>query len=269
MIAKLKNVIQLLAFITLILMSCKREDAFTTDNNIISIVPKIDHSDLNKFLPTSNYNQIIIHQFYTLSYAEKYEQAEWVAYRLEADFKVNTHYKRPYFIEDNLVKTKSADWRNYRKSGYDKGHLCPAGDMKFSEKAFTETFYTSNISPQKHDFNSGIWNTLEQKVRYWSQKYNGIYVITGPVLTDGLQTIGSEQVAIPKYFYKVLLNTSASPPKMIAFLVPGVDSNKPLYKFVVAVDSLEKITNIDFFSSLPDNLENALEQGKNYKNWSF
>ena len=78
---------------------------------------------------------------------------------------------RDSFIEDPLVKTESADWRNYKKSGYDKGHLCPAGDMKISEESYNDTFFTSNISPQKHDFNAGIWNNLEQKICYWTSKY--------------------------------------------------------------------------------------------------
>lgn len=269
MIYNLKFITQLIVFVAIILTSCKRKDTFLIQKNEISIKQKINVTDLDSFLPSSNYNQIIKHQFFTLSYAEKYEQAEWVAYKLVSNLNRGTHYRRPYFVEDKLVETKSADWRNYKKSGYDKGHLCPAGDMSFSETAFRETFYTSNISPQKHDFNSGIWNVLEQKVRYWSQKYKSLYVITGPVLTAELPAIGTEQVAVPNYFYKVLLSTATNPPKMIAFLVPSVDSKKPLYKFTVTVDSLEKITNIDFFPNLPDKLERSLEQNSNYKDWSF
>lgn len=118
------------------------------------------------FLPTSTTNQIVVHENYTLSYVEKFEQAEWVAYELKKSHMSTTNFERPFFIEDSKVKTRSADWRNYKRSGYDKGHLCPAGDRKFSKSAFDETFLTSNISPQKHDFNDGVWNRLEQKVRY-------------------------------------------------------------------------------------------------------
>lgn len=83
------------------------------------------------FLPTSITNQIVKHSYYTLSYSEKHEQAEWVAYELKKNYVKNNDFRRPYFIEDPKVKTGSADWRNYKKSGYDKGHLCPAGDMEF------------------------------------------------------------------------------------------------------------------------------------------
>ncbi len=221
------------------------------------------------FLPTSTTNQIVNHEFYSLSYNEKYEQAEWVSYKLTSQMISQHHFERPFFIDDPMVETHSANWKNYKKSGFDKGHLCPAGDMKFSEKAFEDTFFTSNISPQKHDFNDGIWNTLEAKVRYWAVKYNTIYVVTGGILSANLQTIGPEKVAVPNYFYKVLLNNSNGQYKMIAFLVPATNSNKPLYEFVVSVDLIEKLTGINFFPKLEDALENRLEQNNDYKKWSF
>lgn len=221
------------------------------------------------FLPTSTTNQIIQHDYYTLSYSEKHEQAEWVAYELKKSYVRSNDFKRPYFIEDPKVKTGSADWRNYKKSGFDKGHLCPAGDMEFAVKAYNDTFFTSNISPQLHDFNAGVWNRLEQKVRYWATKYDGIYVVTGGVLQASLKTIGKEKVSVPNYFYKILLENSNGKYRMIAFLVPSKKSDKPLYDFVVSVDSLEKLTGIDFFPKLDDKVENSLEKNTDYKTWSF
>ncbi len=221
------------------------------------------------YLPTSTTNQIVEHDYYTLSYNEKYEQAEWVAYELKKSYVRSSNFDRPYFIEDPKVKTRSADWRNYKKSGYDKGHLCPAGDMEFAINAYNDTFFTSNISPQLHDFNGGVWNRLEQKVRYWATKYDGVYVITAGVLQPSLKTIGQEQVLVPNYFYKILLDNSKGQYKMIAFLVPNAKSNKPLYEFVVSVDRIEKMTGIDFFPKLDDKIENSLEKNSDYKAWSF
>jgi endonuclease G len=221
------------------------------------------------YLPTSSTKAIVTHEFYTLSYNEKYEQAEWVAYVLKKDQISNNKLKRPYFIQDELVKTGSADWRNYKNSGYTRGHLLPAGDRKFNKEAFEETFLTSNISPQKGDFNGGIWNRLEQKTRYWAEKYDELYVVTGGVLSDDLKTIGEEKVAVPKYFYKILLDYTEPEVKAIAFLIPHKESNLPLYKFVTSIDEIEKLTHIDFFSALPDDLENSLESSSSYKNWSF
>lgn len=221
------------------------------------------------FLPTSTTGQVIHHEGYSLSYSESHEQAEWVAYELKKAHLAKTNFKRPYFEIDLAVKTGAAHWRNYKKSGYDRGHLCPAGDRRYSQFAHDETFLTSNISPQKHSFNSGIWNKLEQKVRYWASKYNGVFVATGGVLTGKMKTIGEEDVAVPNQFYKVLIDTNTGKTKMIAFLMSHQDSNRPLYEFVVPVDHIEALTGIDFFADLDDALENSLEKSGSYKDWNF
>ncbi|MBL87154.1 MAG: endonuclease [Winogradskyella sp.] len=221
------------------------------------------------FLPTSTTGQIVHHQNYSLSYSEPHEQAEWVAYELKSSHLSSTNHKRPYFEIDNAVKSGAAHWRNYKQSGYDRGHLCPAGDRRFSKAAHDETFLTSNISPQEHQFNAGIWNRLEQKVRYWAKKYDGVFVVTGGVLKDGLKTIGEERVAVPNQFYKIVLDNTNGKPKVLAFLMNHNDSDMPLYKFVVSVDEVEKLTGIDFFPELDDAIENKIEASSSYKNWSF
>lgn len=249
------------SLIGLALFSCKSD--VKAKNEIVNEEPEKDasssfvsnqdssNSSYNvTYLPTSTTNQIVEHKYYTLSYNEKFEQAEWVAYELKKEYLKNNDFKRPYFIEDSKVTTGSADWRNYKNSGYDKGHLCPAGDMEFNKDAYNDTFYTSNISPQKHDFNSGIWNRLEQKTRYWAGKYNDVYVVTGGILKDSDKKIGTEKVSVPKYFYKIILARSGNEHKAIAFLVPNEDSDKSLYDFVVPIETLEKMTGIDFFPNL-------------------
>ena len=221
------------------------------------------------FLPLATTHQLVQHQYYTLSYNEVYEQADWVAYELKRSYVKNNNFKRPFFIKDRKVTTGSADWRNYKNSTYDKGHLCPAGDMEFDLNGYNDTFLTSNISPQERNFNNGVWNRLEQKVRYWAVKYNGLYVVTGGVLEPILQTIGKEKVAVPHFFYKILVSRSGGNCKMIGFLIPNEESNAPLYQFVVSVDAIEKATGLNFFPSLNDAIENALEKSSDYKNWSF
>lgn len=231
---------------------------------------KASKTDTNEyFLPTSTTGQIVHHDGYSLSYNEKHEQAEWVAYELKKTHLSSTNHKRPYFEIDKAVKTGAASWRNYKNSGYDRGHLCPAGDRRYTKEAHDETFLTSNISPQEHQFNSGIWNTLEQKVRYWARKYDGVFVVTGGVLKGNMETIGTEDVSVPNQFYKVLIDNNTGKTKMIAFLMPHKNSNKPLYEFVVSVDKLEALTGIDFFPELEDTLENKLEGSSSYKGWSF
>lgn len=252
--------------------SVEQDDVITNQEDDVEEVI----NDSFNYLPTSTTNQLVKHKYYSLSYHEKYEQAEWVAYVLKPSYLKRIDRKRPYFINDKKVKTKSASYRNYKQSGYDKGHLVPAGDMRFSLDAFNDTFYTSNISPQNHSFNAGIWNRLEQKTRYWTKKYGNLYVITGGILTNGLQTIGREKVAVPNQFYKILLKYTKSSSenklkiKAIAFLIANKKSSKAaLYQFVVSIDKIEELTGIDFFSDLPDDIEARIEANSDYKEWSF
>ena len=234
-----------------------------TTTNSINIPEDFDES----FLPTSTTGAIVKHEFFTLSYSEENEQAEWVAYELKRDDLSESDFERPYFEVDKNVKTKSADWRNYKNSGYDRGHLCPAGDRRFSFEAYNETFLTSNISPQDHDFNSGIWNRLEQKVRFWAEKYDGVYVVTGGVLKGKMKTIGDENVSVPNEFYKIVLDASDGNYKAIAFVIPNKPSSQSFYEYAVSIDEIEAKTGIDFFPNLPDSIENSLEKMVNLKAW--
>lgn len=219
------------------------------------------------FLPSSTTGVIVKHGYFALSYSEEHEQAEWVAYELSEKHLSKNEIERPYFVEDRLVKTKSADYRNYKNSGYDRGHLCPAGDRRFSFDAYHETFLTSNISPQNNEFNAGVWNSLEQKVRFWAEKYKGVYVITGGVLKNGLETIGDEKVSVPEEFYKIIVDASDGNYKAIAFLIPNEPANKSFYDYVVTIDTIEEKTGIDFFPKLSEEIEKNLESTIYLKAW--
>jgi len=219
------------------------------------------------FLPASTTGAIVKHNYFTLSYSENHEQAEWVAYELAKSDLSKNEFERPYFIEDKKVKTKSADWRNYKNSGYDRGHQCPAGDRRMSFEAYNETFLTSNISPQNHDFNAGIWNRLEQKIRFWAEKYDGVYVVTGGVLKGNMKTIGEENVSVPNEFYKIVVDVSVGNYKAVAFLIPNKPSSESFYEYAVSIDEVEAATGIDFFPKLPDSIENNLEEMVNLKVW--
>tara|TARA_R110002020_G_scaffold431238_1_gene641204 strand:+ start:47330 stop:48136 length:807 start_codon:yes stop_codon:yes gene_type:complete len=223
----------------------------------------------NFFLPTSTTGEIVYHNYYTLSYSEKDEQAEWVAYELKQDELSDNNFDRPYFEIDNAVPTKAANWRNYKNSGYDRGHLCPAGDRRFDKQAYLETFLTSNITPQLHDFNSGVWNRLEQQVRRWAKEYDGVYVVTGGILNNALGSIGDEDVTVPAQFYKIILDRQGDNYKVLAFLMPHKKSTEALNSFVTTVDNIEELTGIDFFPKLDDELETKLEASKSYSTWNF
>ncbi len=220
------------------------------------------------FVPSST-GQLVKHDHYSLSYSEPHEQAEWVIYTLNKTHLTDDNRERPDFIEDPYVDTKSADWRNYKGSGYDRGHLCPAGDRRFSEMAYRETFYTSNISPQDPEFNAGIWNDLEKQVRIWGKRYGKLYIATAGVLESGLKTIGDEDVAVPRWYYKIVVRGSEKDLKVIAFLMPNQPGNGSLKNYVVNVDRIEEMTGLNFFRSLPEEVEQQIEAGIREKDWRF
>ena len=210
----------------------------------------------------SGNDEIIRHDGYVLRYRDTYEQADWVAYPL-LENEVFGDAERDYaqFRPDPMVESGTALPTDYTRSGYDRGHLAPAGDFKFSQRLMRESFYMSNVSPQAPQFNRGIWKELEEQVRAWAVRDGGLYVVTGPVLRPGLPTIGKQnEVAVPEYFYKVILYCRNPEIRIIAFLMRNEASDNSLKQFVVPVDEVEKMTGIDFFPKIPDPMEQELER---------
>jgi len=223
-------------------------------------------------LPTTNLGKLVKHSYYALSYVEEHEQPEWVAYELTRENLYPNAKRQDNFRPDPRVAKGSASKRDYRGSGYDRGHLVPAGDMKFSKKAMSETFYLSNMSPQVRNFNGGIWRELEESVRYWTKKWGRLYVVTGPVLTEGIrEKIGGNGVSVPDQYYKVLLDLDEPEIKAIGFLIPNEVSVDPLKAYAVPIDEIEELTGLDFFSNIINDpkLEAKLEKGYNIRQWSF
>ena len=218
-------------------------------------------------LPTSTTGQIIRHTYFTLSYAQQHKQAEWVYYELTPKVITGSQSRTDNFRPDPKVTTGSAQLSDYRGSGYDRGHLCPAGDMRLNHTSMSETFYLSNMSPQEPSFNRGIWSTLESIVRNWAITEGMIYVVTGGVLTSNKGAIGANRVTVPRYYYKVIYEPET--PKMIGFILPNERGTRPIENYVVSVDSVEVITGIDFFPQLEDSLQQVLESYSNPTLWSF
>jgi endonuclease G len=210
---------------------------------------------------------IICHTGYCLSYDENYKLAKWVAYELTLAETEGVIGRNDKFKPDPLITHNSVSLEDYKKSGYDRGHLAPAADMKWSEQAMEESFYLSNMCPQDKSFNRGIWKKLEEEVREYAKHNKQIKVVTGPILEKGLPVLGPNRVSIPRYFYKALLDYSQPSIKAIAFIMKNEHSELPLSHFVVSVDSLEKLSGIDFFPLLPDEEENKLEKEKCYACW--
>jgi len=212
--------------------------------------------ELPKILKT---DQIIHHSNYTLNYSEQHEQAKWVAYSLTSSQVYGSVGRTNDFRIDPKVKTGSASLSDYKGSGYDRGHLAPAGDMKSTYTAMSESFHMSNMSLQVPGFNRGIWKKLEGTVRNWAVDNEQVYIVTGAVLTASYPTIGINKVSIPEFYYKVVLDYEQPEIKGIGFILPNQKSNKSLQSYAVSIDEVERFTGIDFFHSLPDGVEEQIE----------
>jgi endonuclease G, mitochondrial len=231
------------------------ENPTETSNNDDSIYHL---SNLELPLITSQ-DLIATHTGFTISFNPSHLQANWVAYELTRDETVSVTKRTDNFRPDPKIATGTATNADYLRSGFDRGHLAPAADMGWSKISMSESFYFSNICPQEPGFNRGIWSQLEQLIRTWAVEYGNIFLATGPVLSDSLPCIGANKVSIPNYYYKVILDTSGGTYQGIGFVLPNKSSKEPLQNFAVSIDSVEAITGINFFVSLPDSIENIVE----------
>lgn len=246
--------------------------AFFLKDELLSPQNGTEHTStqgaLQEYLPTTRNGKVVQHQFYSLSYAEKYESAEWVAYELTADQVQNKNNveRTDNFTQDPSVASNSAHTDDYRGSGYDRGHLLPAADRDFSEAAMQETFYMSNMSPQDPAFNRGIWKNLESDVRDWAAQLGHLYVVTGPIFTPRVKTyIGENRVGVPYYYYKVLLDYNRQ--QGIGFILKNAGSDKEIIEFAVPIAEVEKRTGINFFPQLSAQESKKIEQSYDANFW--
>lgn len=171
------------------------------------------------------------------------------------------------FETDSAVAGCANPW-DYTLSGYDRGHMIPAGDLRWDSLAMRESFKMTNVCPQTRALNSGGWTKIEDKIREWAVRDSALIVVTGPVITRGMKTIGDSHVAVPTAFFKVVLAPFATPMRAIGFVLPNKAANGSLKKYAVSVDEVERRTGMDFFSALPDDIENGIESQLNLSVWT-
>lgn len=218
--------------------------------------------------PKGTPEQILERTGYVASYNKATLLPNWVAWHLTAE-RTEGSAKRSGvdFAEDTEVpEPRATDW-DYYNSGYDRGHMCPAADNKWSKKAMEESFLFTNMCPQNGNLNRGDWNEMEMACRKWAKKYGDLYIVCGPILYKGKhKTIGKNKVVVPEAFFKVVLRTGDDP-QAIGFIYKNTSGNRPKDSYVNTVDEVERITGIDFFPSLPDNVEKNVEATADIANW--
>lgn len=213
--------------------------------------------------------EMVQHTGYTASYNERYLLSTWVAYELNPE-RVQGTVERPRiaFSPDPDVTGRSATHYDYSNSGYSRGHMAPAADMKWSEKAMYESFYLTNVCPQKAELNTSMWNRLEQKVRSLAYKGNTLYICCGPIIEPEHKTIGESGVAIPSACYKAIcMQTPEGRWHGIAFVFPNEKCTGGMFDYACTIDELEQKTGIDFFYNLSDDTEAEVEGSWHQRFW--
>ncbi len=235
------------------------------DSTQMTVPEKLEVPSLTKPRP----EQVIEHIGYTVSYNPDWCIPNWVAYELTDAESEGTEERAKHFEPDPDVKGFCPSSKDYSNSGYDRGHMAPAGDMKWSRQAMRESFYLSNICPQNHNLNSGDWKSLEEKVRSWAKEFQNVYVTCGPIVSAHSATIGEHNITVPDAFFKVILCRNGDQWQSIGFCFENKAGHKPLNTYCKTVDEIEEITGIDFFPLLEDSIENVVEATYNTYFWGL
>lgn len=212
------------------------------------------------FTTTPAKSQIIEHIGYIVSYNSSTKNPNWVGYELTAEETAGVVGREADFTCDHLVKGAQAIDYDYKNSGWDRGHMAPAADMKWSKQAMEESFYLTNVSPQNQKLNRGVWKKLEELTRNRAELYGSVIVISGPIFNGtGQKSIGENRVKIPDAFFKVLLTDYNEKYRAIGFICKNEAEKKRLKEYAMSIDDVEEITGLDFFTQLPDEVECKVE----------
>lgn len=206
---------------------------------------------------------VIEHVGHTLSYNKEYNTPHWSAWQLTREHTDGTVSRSSKFWADPAVeKAYRVEWYEYKESGYDRGHMCPAGDMKWSMEAMHDCFYMTNMCPQSPSLNSGAWRKLETKCREWANEEGCIYIVCGPIYDKGKkhEEIGIDhRIMVPERFFKAVLSLNKGKEWAAGFVYDNSDRSQSMKKAVKTVDEVEEMTGMDLFYQLDDALEDEIE----------
>lgn len=223
-------------------------------------------------LPRGMSNEVLTSEAMTVYFNPKLHIPNCVIYELtETEVTISdspgAEKRKNYNYDKDPWTRNSPEHWDYRGSGYDRGHMAPAMDMKWSPAAMRQCFYMTNMCPQDHDLNGGAWRLLEEKIHRWGKRDKRLIVATGPIMGKSVKTTGKScAVAIPDAFYKVVYAPEQG--RAIGFIYPNEPVSGSFKKRAVTIDEVERLTGLDFFPALPDNVENALESHANPDHWS-
>lgn len=214
-------------------------------------------------------SQIVDYTGFRVSFNSENRTPNWVSWELLADETDGSQSRSNSFWQDPDV-FNCPQTSDYVRSGYDRGHLCPAADQKWSEKAMSDCFVMANMCPQDHSLNSGAWGTLENKERAWAKRDSALVIVAGPIYEDtDTKRIGQAGVRVPSAFFKVIIAPYLDTPRGIGFVYPNMSSPGNMQNYSMSIDEVERLTGLDFFHTLPDDIEDEVESKTSFKEWNY
>lgn len=219
-------------------------------------------------LPDGTVEQIKEYSGFTVSFNSGNRTPNYVAWELlGSESEGESSRGKNFWTDSEIYNCPSTS--DYVRSGYDRGHMCPSADQKWSPEAMTDCFVMANIAPQAHELNNGAWKTLENKERQWAKRDSAIIIVAGPIYSDAdTQRIGKAGVRVPGAYFKALLAPYVEHPRAIAFVYPNMTSPGNMQDYAMSIDELERLTGYDFFPALPDALEETVEAKYSFKDWN-
>jgi endonuclease G len=248
-------------FITLLCTSCSLNADYSQMPTLSSDTTITEPIELPSH---STDEDIITYSGFTTSYNHKNLIPNWVAYeRTSEELEPVYTDQCSTFSMDFSVKGRQASREDYSHSGWDKGHMAPKADLRWSEDAFWESYYFTNVCPQDHELNAGDWNTLEKKVRSWAREFGSVYIVCGPIIENGTYgTIGQKKVVIPDKFFKAVVVPTNGTYTAIAFIMPNNGQHHKLSEYACSVDELEDLIGRNLFYALDKMGIESIESNK-------
>lgn len=236
-------------------------------------------------LPTSDIQlESTIHSAMAIGFNCQYKMAAWTFHVLTPDvsfgnvtrtndFRPDNSIACPIAVEqDYFIKEEKSDGSIiYDGFAFDRGHLAPSADFRWSKQALSESYYYSNMTPQRKGFNRESWAEVETLLRrILDNNPQNYLIITGPILTDTMKVNEKSinKLSIPDYHYKIIADLSSDSPKGMAFLMPNRKCELPASEYVVTIDSIQQLTGLDFFPTLSEKLQKAVEKTSDYSVWN-
>ena len=236
-----------------------------TTQHLVPISGEGRDSLMTVAVPSAVADTLLRYDAFEVHFNRKWGIANCVAYELTAG-ELRGDVPRGEFMADTRVPGCALP-TDYAGSGMERGHLVPAGDLKWSENAMRQSFLMTNICPMAKQLNEGGWAKLEVKVREWVQRDSALLVFAGPVVSEGDSTLAGGKVTVPSHYFKVVMAPCVRPMRAIAFIYPNGNSGKPLRQYAASVDEVEQRTGLDFLNLLPQEEQHRLESTVNLDAW--